>query len=60
MLQKQAARFGRQWDRHIPGVMWAYRNTPNESTGEKPSFLLFGLDLRSPTEAALMPVDDDP
>jgi len=25
---------------------------PHASTGEKPSFLLFGWDLRSPTEAA--------
>ncbi len=29
---------------------------PHDSTGEKPSFLLFGTDLRSPTEAALLPV----
>ena len=34
---------------------WAYRNSPHESTREKPSFLLFGLDLRSPTEVALLP-----
>ena len=27
---------------------------PHESTGEKPSFLLFGVDLRSSTEAALL------
>ena len=27
-----------------------------ESTGEKPSFLLFGVDLQSPTEAALEPL----
>ena len=57
MLRKQAARFGRQWDRHLPGILWAYRNTPHESSGEKPSFLLFGVDLRSPTEAALLPVE---
>lgn len=37
MLRKQAARFG-QWDRHLPGVLWVYRNTPHESMGEKPSF----------------------
>lgn len=55
MLRKQAARYGNQWDRFLPGVLWAYRNTPHESTGEKPSFLLFGVDLRFPTEAALLP-----
>ena len=35
-------------------ALWAYRNTPHESTGEKPSFLLFGRDLRGPTEAAFL------
>ena len=28
---------------------------PHTSTGEKPSYLLFGVDLRSPTDAALYP-----
>jgi hypothetical protein len=35
--------------------LWAYRNTPHESTGEKPSFLLVGIDCRGPTEAAFLP-----
>lgn len=55
MLRKHVDRFGVQWDRYLPGLLWAYRNTPHESTGEKPSYLLFGLDCRSPTEAALLP-----
>ena len=55
MLRKHTAKFGKQWDQFLPGVLWAYRNTPHESTKEKPSFLLFGVDLRSPTEAALLP-----
>ena len=54
MLRKHAARFGKQWDQYLSSVLWAYRNTPHESTGEKPSFLLFGWDLRSPTEAAFV------
>lgn len=58
MLRKHAARFGRQWDRFLPGVLFAYRNTPHESTGEKPSYLLFGTDLRSPTEAAFLPPEE--
>ena len=56
MLRKHAADFGVQWDRYLPGVLWAYRNTPHDSTGEKPSFLLFGVDCRYPTEAALLPL----
>ena len=54
-LKKHAAQFGVQWDKYLPGVLWAYRNTPDESIGEKPSFLLFGMDCRTPTEAALLP-----
>ena len=41
ILRKHAAKFGCQWDRFLPGVLWAYRNTPHTSTGEKPSFLLY-------------------
>ena len=55
VLHKHADRFGSQWDTYLPGVLWAYRNTPHEATGEKPSFLLFGLNCRTPTEAAFLP-----
>ena len=58
MLRKHAARFGNQWDTYLSGVLWAYKNTPHASTREKPSFLLFGIDCRSPTEAAYMPTGD--
>ncbi len=34
MLRKHADQFGVQWDQHLPGVLWAYRNTPHDSTGE--------------------------
>ena len=57
MLRKHAVKFGPQWDRYLPGVLWAYPNAPHETTREKPSFLMFGLDLRSPTEAALLPAN---
>ena len=36
-------------------VLGAYRNTPHESTGERPSFLVFGMDCRPPSEACLLP-----
>ncbi len=51
----QYAVFGEQWDTYLYGVLYAYRNVPHESTNEKPSFLLYGVDCRSPTEAALLP-----
>ena len=55
MLRKHVSRFGMQWDTYLSGVLWAYRNTPHSSTGEKPSFLLFGFDCHHPTEAATLP-----
>lgn len=36
MLRKHAANFGNQWYCYLSGVIWAYRNTPHESTKEKP------------------------
>ena len=56
MLRKRAAQFDRQWDNHLPALLWAYRNMPHDTTGEKPSFLLFGWDCWSPQEAALLPL----
>ena len=38
-LRKHAARFGMLWDRLLSGVLWAYLNTPHESTHEKTSYL---------------------
>ena len=57
MLRKRATQYGIQWDKHLPAVLWAYRNTPHDTTGEKPSFLLFGWDCKSPSEAAMLPPD---
>ena len=58
MLRKHSARYGNQWDHYLPGVLRAYRNTPHDSPGEKPSFLVFGFDLKIPTEAAKLPPRD--
>ena len=55
MIRKHVAVLGAQWDQYLSGLLWAYRNTPHNSTGEKPSFLLFGMDCQSPTEAVLLP-----
>lgn len=55
MLRKHVANFGLQWDRYLSGVLWAYRNVPHDSTREKPSFLLLGIDCCTPTEVALLP-----
>ena len=53
MLRKHAATYRAQWENYLSAVLLAYRNTPHESTGEKPSFLLFGIDCRTTMEAAI-------
>ena len=50
MLHKRVVQFGAQWDKDFSAILWTCRNTPHETTGEKPSFLLFGWDCRSPTK----------
>ena len=46
------------WDLKLPFILFAYRATPQASTGESPFFLLYGRDPRLPTEAALSPPVD--
>ena len=55
MLRKQVATYGTLWDQFLSGTLWAYRNTPHGATGEKPSFLLFGIDCPTPSEVPLLP-----
>ena len=39
---------GKQWDEHLPFLLFAYRSTPHRVTRESPAYLLYGRDLRSP------------
>ena len=42
MLAKTVAIGGKDWDDCLPYVLFAYRASPQESTGESPFFLLYG------------------
>jgi len=55
MLAKTTEQGGRDWDQHIPFVLFAYRASEQESTKESPFFLLYGRDPRLPVDAALCP-----
>jgi len=50
MLAKRVERSGRDRDTQIPYVLFAYRASLQESTGESPFFLMHGRDPRLPTE----------
>ena len=44
----------KDWDQHIPMILFAYRVSPNATTGESPFYLLYGREPRLPVDAALL------
>ena len=60
MLAKTVEKGGKDWDEHLPFVLFAYRASEQQSTCESPFFLLYGRDPRLPTEAALCPSKTKP
>ena len=58
MICKHVDVYGKQWDKYLHGMLFAYRNTPHEATDEKPPYLLYGRDYRYPIEAAFLPANE--
>ena len=42
MLAKSVQQDGKDWDQRLPYVLFAYRSSPQSSTGESPFYLLYG------------------
>jgi len=55
ILKEPVGHYGSEWDQYLARILLTYRNTPHDSTDEKPSFLSFGMDCHSPTEVGLSP-----
>ena len=53
MLAKTVEKNGKNWDRQLPYVLFAYRASLQESTRESPFFLMYGRDPRLPSEETL-------
>ena len=53
MLSKCAEKNGKDWDKQLRYVLFAYRASVQESTKESPFYLLYGRDPRLPSECAL-------
>ena len=49
MLAKRVERNGKDWDTHLPIVLFAYRASVQGSIKESPFYLLYGCDPRLPT-----------
>ena len=50
MLRKVIDEDGRNWDKLVPYVLYAYREVPQASTGFSPFELLYGRDVRGPLD----------
>ena len=50
MLKKAATDEGKDWDRVIPYLLFAYREVPQSSTGFSPFELLYGRSVRGPLD----------
>ena len=50
MLKKVAIQEGKDWDKMIPYVLFAYREVPHSSTGFSPFELLYGREVRGPLD----------
>ena len=50
MLRKAVTDTGKDWDKMIPYLLFAYREVPQASTGFSPFELLYGRDVRGPLD----------
>ena len=50
MLKKAATEEGKDWDKLVPYLLFAYREVPQASTGFSPFELLYGRDVRGPLD----------
>ena len=50
MLRKTALEDGKDWDRMIPYLLFAYREVPQSLTGFSPFEFLYGRDVRGPLD----------
>ena len=48
MLKKMCEERPNDWDRYLDSLLFAYRETPQDSTGFAPFELLYGRDIRGP------------
>ena len=50
MLRKTAQDEGKDWDKWVPYLLFAYREVPQSSTGFSPFELVYGRQVRGPLD----------
>jgi hypothetical protein len=50
----------RDWDEHLPFAMYAYRSTPQASTGESPNMMMLGREANMPVDILMQKPPSDP
>ena len=50
MMRKTVTDTGKDWDKMIPYLLFAYREVPQASTGFSPFEVLYGRDVRGPLD----------
>ena len=50
MLRKTAKEDGKDWDKWLPYLLFAYREVPQEATGFSPFELVYGREVRGPLD----------
>ena len=49
----------KDWDQHLPMILFAYRVSPNATTRESPFYLLYGREPRLPIDVSLLMPSDN-
>ncbi|GAA0138844.1 hypothetical protein LIER_00510 [Lithospermum erythrorhizon] len=52
-IKKNLLESGAKWYEELPRVLWSYRTTPSNATGETPFSLVFGIEAVLPVEVCL-------
>ncbi len=60
MLRKFVADTGRDWDKWLPFVLFAYREVPQASTGFAPFELLYGWQVQGPLDLLMKGWEEEP
>jgi hypothetical protein len=60
MISMYVSTDNRDWDECLPYILFAYRTSMQESTLEKPFYLLYGREPRLPIDVSFQPQDTNP